>query len=169
MRQAQLTLANVYFDRGQVDKARERIQEVIDRYPDFAGAYRAAGDVEYRTGRLVQARARYAAAYELEPDTFGAASLYVVSVELGDRAAAKWDPQTGAVANPDQGPRAAFRRPTEGFRYFLVLLDVASRSVQLGVVHPESIPSELGELLPALPGSVAATTIEGARTLRLPR
>ena len=98
MRQAQLTLANVYFDRGQFDKARERIQEVIDRYPDFAGAYRAAGDVEYRSGHLVQARARYAAAYELEPDRFGAASLYIVSIELGDRAAAKWEPQTGAVA-----------------------------------------------------------------------
>ncbi|HSC06543.1 MAG TPA: tetratricopeptide repeat protein [Steroidobacteraceae bacterium] len=98
MRQAQLTLANVYFDRGQYAKARERIQEVIDRYPDFAGAYRTAGDLEYRSGHLAEARARYAAAYELEPDTFGAASLYIINVELGDRAAAKWEPQTGAVA-----------------------------------------------------------------------
>jgi adenylate cyclase len=99
MRQAQLTLANAYFDRGQYDKARERIQEVIDRYPDFAGAYRAAGDVEYRSGRVARARELYTTAYELEPDPFGAANVYIISVELGDQtAAAKWAPLVAGVA-----------------------------------------------------------------------
>ena len=45
---------------------------------------------------------------------------------------------TGAVASPARGPGAAFRRPSLGHRYFLILLDERSRSVQLGVVHPSA-------------------------------
>ena len=98
MRQAQLAVANLYFDRGQYGEAREAIQQVIDRYPDFSGAYRAAGDAEFRSGRLVEARAHYMKSYALEPDPFGAANVYVISVELGDRAAAaEWAPRIVGV------------------------------------------------------------------------
>ncbi len=99
MRQAQLAVANLYFDRGQYSKAREGLQQVIDRYPDFSGAYRAAGDLEYHSGHLIEARARHMKSYGLEPDAFGAATVYVISVELGDRAAAaEWAQRIAGVA-----------------------------------------------------------------------
>lgn len=75
----------------------------------------------------------------------------------------------GALASPGSGPGAAFRRPAEGYRYFVMLLDVASRSVQLAMVHPDAVPSSIGELLPALPASVTQATIDSLRALRLPQ
>lgn len=77
--------------------------------------------------------------------------------------------QRGAVASPGQGPRAAFRRPIDGFRYFVMLFDVPSRTVQLALLHPGAVPSSLSTLLPALPESVDAATVESVRTLRLPQ
>jgi hypothetical protein len=74
----------------------------------------------------------------------------------------------GAVATPAGGPSAAFRRPESGYRYFLVALDVASRTVQLALVHPQNIPSAIGQLLPALPGSISASTVSSVLALRLP-
>lgn len=76
---------------------------------------------------------------------------------------------TGATASPDGGPGAAFRRPAAGYRYFLIHLDVASRTVQLGLVHPEAIPDELAPLLPSLPGAVPQSTIDALLGLRLPQ
>jgi hypothetical protein len=55
----------------------------------------------------------------------------------------------GALASPSGGPGAAFRRPTEGFRYFVIHLDVASRSVQLAIVHPEAVPAGIARCSPA--------------------
>jgi hypothetical protein len=74
----------------------------------------------------------------------------------------------GAVSTPDQGPGAAFRRPETGYRFFLLLLDVPSRTVELALVHPDNVPAELGELLPAPPATIAASTISALRSLRLP-
>lgn len=74
----------------------------------------------------------------------------------------------GAVATPDQGPGAAFRRPTAGYRYFIVLMDTASRTVQLAVVHPAQVPAELAPLLPDLPAAISPSTISAALELRLP-
>ncbi len=75
----------------------------------------------------------------------------------------------GAVAMPGKGPGAALRRPESGYRYFLVLLDVASRTVQLGMVHPLAVPTAIAPLLPGLPATVGATTIDAVRALRLPK
>ncbi|MFY0570209.1 DUF2403 domain-containing lipoprotein [Archangium lansingense] len=75
----------------------------------------------------------------------------------------------GAVASPTRGPGAAFRRPVSGYRYFLVLLDVPTRTVQLAVIHPLSVPAPVGALLPGLPAQLDASTIDAVRTLRLPR
>lgn len=75
----------------------------------------------------------------------------------------------GATATPDRGPRAAFRRPDAGYRYFLILMDVESRTTQLAIVHPDAIPSSIGELLPALPSGVSAAAIDQLTALRLPR
>jgi hypothetical protein len=74
----------------------------------------------------------------------------------------------GAVATPTGGPSAAFRRPEAGYRYFLVALDVASRTVQLGIVHPNNIPAAIGGLLPSLPGTISASTVNSVLLLRLP-
>jgi hypothetical protein len=75
----------------------------------------------------------------------------------------------GAVASPMHGPGAAFRRPEHGYRYFVILLDVDTRTVQLGMVHPERIPSAAAPLLPSLPATVSRGTIDGLLNLRLPR
>jgi hypothetical protein len=77
--------------------------------------------------------------------------------------------QGGAESTPTEGPGAAFRRPSEGYRYFVMLLDVASRTIQLAIVHPSNIPSEAAALLPALPASVAQGSMDELRGLRLPR
>jgi hypothetical protein len=65
-------------------------------------------------------------------------------------------------------PSAALRRPEAGYRYFVILLDVASRTVQLGIIHPQKIPASMASLLPGLPASVAQTTIDALVQLRLP-
>ena len=75
----------------------------------------------------------------------------------------------GATASPAGGPGAAFRRPAAGYRYFLIHLDVASRTVQLALVHPEAIPDEIAPLLPSLPGAVPQSTIDALLGLRLPQ
>ena len=74
----------------------------------------------------------------------------------------------GATASPTGGPGAAFRRPTEGYRYFLIHLDVDSRTVQLAIVHPEAVPGAIAGLLPSLPGTVSQGTIDALLELRLP-
>ena len=74
----------------------------------------------------------------------------------------------GAVASPSQGPGAAFRRPASGYRYFVILLDVPSRTVQLAIVHPSQIPPSIGALLPDLPASISPQIVEELLGLRLP-
>lgn len=75
----------------------------------------------------------------------------------------------GAVATPAGGPSAAFRRPASGYRYFLIALDVASRTVQLALVHPRNVPASIAALLPNLPGTISAATVSAVLALRLPR
>lgn len=75
----------------------------------------------------------------------------------------------GATASPAGGPGAAFRRPAAGYRYFLIHLDVASRTVQLGLVHPEAVPAAIAPLLPSLPAAVPQSTIDALLELRLPQ
>jgi hypothetical protein len=77
----------------------------------------------------------------------------------------------GGIAGPAPigGPGVAFRRPTEGYRYFLVLLDVSTRTVQLAVVHPEQIPDALAPLLPALPDTIVHDVVSQVIDLRLPQ
>ncbi|NVJ21261.1 DUF2403 domain-containing lipoprotein [Myxococcus sp. AM011] len=75
----------------------------------------------------------------------------------------------GAVASPTRGPGAALRRPVSGYRYFLILLDVPSRTVQLALIHPLNVPASVGALLPGLPARMEASTVEAVRTMRLPR
>jgi hypothetical protein len=75
----------------------------------------------------------------------------------------------GAVATPDGGPGAAFRRPQAGYRYFLVLMDTDARTVQLAVVHPSQVPAALAPLLPGLPAELSPAAVADALALRLPQ
>ena len=74
----------------------------------------------------------------------------------------------GAVANPTQGPGAAFRRPETGYRYFVMLLDVDTRTVQLGMIHPGNIPAAAAAVLPNLPATITRADIDALIALRLP-
>jgi hypothetical protein len=74
----------------------------------------------------------------------------------------------GAVASPGHGPGAAFRRPEVGYRYFVILLDVATRIVELAIVHPSAVPATIAPLLPTMPATVGVSTVDAVRALRLP-
>jgi len=76
----------------------------------------------------------------------------------------------GALASqtPRQSPNAYFRRPSAGYRYFIILLDVNSRTVQMATIHPQNVPAALAALLPGLPQQVPQTAIDGILQLRLP-
>jgi hypothetical protein len=90
------------------------------------------------------------------------------AADLIDKATSQ-EAAAGAVATPAGGPHAALRRPEAGYRYFIVLLDVGSRTVQLGIVHPTKVPPSLGALLPSLPGSIPQAAVDAVRALRLPK
>jgi len=75
----------------------------------------------------------------------------------------------GAISNPQKGPGAAFRRPESGYRYFVIMLDVATRTVQLAIIHPDNVPTSLASMLPSLPATVDMATVDAMRGLRLPR
>jgi Glycine-rich protein domain (DUF2403)/Putative TOS1-like glycosyl hydrolase (DUF2401) len=88
--------------------------------------------------------------------------------DLIDKSSSKEAAQ-GAVARKGQGPGAAFRRPARGYRYFLVLLNVATRDVQLAIIHPHAIPASIGALLPGLPSTLSQATVNALLGLRLPK
>jgi hypothetical protein len=75
----------------------------------------------------------------------------------------------GAVASPEDGPGAALRRPMQGDRYFVIVMDVQTRAVQLAVIHPDAIPTSASPLIPALPTAVDRTSVDEMIGLRLPR
>jgi len=88
-----------------------------------------------------------------------------------DLVAKKAEAPQGALASqtPRMNPSAFFRRPSAGFRYFLILFDVESRTVQMAMVHPQNVPAALAPILPALPGQVSRAAIDALLQLRLPR
>ena len=60
-----------------------------------------------------------------------------------------------------------WRRP-DGDRYFFILLDQLTRSIQIGVIHPEMIPEAAAPLLPELPGGIEREAIDALIEIRLP-
>ncbi|MBN2526674.1 MAG: DUF2403 domain-containing protein [Deltaproteobacteria bacterium] len=78
---------------------------------------------------------------------------------------------TGAVIDADnramaEGPM--WRRALDD-RYYLILLDEATRTVQVAVIHPDNVPDELTSLLPALPNELSRPFVDGLVQLRLPK
>lgn len=87
------------------------------------------------------------------------------------------DKSTSAAANAgvsvsaesaNSNPGVAFVRPSAGYRYFVLLFDVKTRSVQLALIHPANIPSTVGSFLPSFPDTVSRETVDALLALRLP-
>jgi hypothetical protein len=70
--------------------------------------------------------------------------------------------------NPIKSPNGFLRRPTTGFRYFILLFDVTTRTVQYAIVHPSKVPAGLGALLPSLPDQIPQSAVDTVIQLRLP-
>jgi hypothetical protein len=60
-----------------------------------------------------------------------------------------------------------WRRP-RGDRYFFILLDEYTRTIQVGMVHPEQIPSDASALLPGFPAALERSVVDALIDLRLP-
>jgi len=75
----------------------------------------------------------------------------------------------GVVSGPGRPVGAALRRPENGYRYFIILMDVNTRTVQLAIVHPQKIPAGFASFLPALPSFVPRATVDAVLAARLPR
>lgn len=89
------------------------------------------------------------------------------TADLVDKATSRPATQ-GATASPTKGPGAAFRRPAAGYRWFLVLMDAQSRTIQLSVFHPENPPVAAGRAVTTLPAELQAREIEEMLAMRLP-
>lgn len=87
-------------------------------------------------------------------------------IQQGNKAATM-----GALGSqtPTKSPSAYIRRPTTGFRYFVFLFDVSSRTIQYALIHPQKVPASLAGLLPSLPDQVPQSTIDAMLALRLPQ
>jgi hypothetical protein len=73
-----------------------------------------------------------------------------------------------ALATPKKGPGAAFRRPANGYRWFLILVDAKTRAVQLAIAHPGNLPAPLSAVTAPPPAQVPRGTIDALLALRLP-
>jgi Glycine-rich protein domain (DUF2403)/Putative TOS1-like glycosyl hydrolase (DUF2401) len=75
----------------------------------------------------------------------------------------------GGITTPTKGPGVAFRRPLNGYRYFITLLDVDQRTIQMAIVHPNKIPPGLAGILPNFPLDIPESAIDAALAVRLPK
>ncbi|MDB5106069.1 MAG: hypothetical protein JWP91_3758, partial [Fibrobacteres bacterium] len=87
-------------------------------------------------------------------------------VDLIDKATSR--EAAAALSTPRKGPGAAFRRPTDGFRWFAILMDVKTRTVQLAMVHPGNMPPVLAAMASNPPAQVSRTSIADLLSMRLP-
>jgi hypothetical protein len=73
-----------------------------------------------------------------------------------------------AMVTPGRGSGAAFRRPAGGYRYFVILMDEDTRTVQLAMIHPDNVPVEADPVLPGLPAVISRTDVDNLLSMRLP-
>jgi hypothetical protein len=90
------------------------------------------------------------------------------AVDLIDKGTSKGAANGGVTVAGMATAHVAFRRPEDGYRYFLVLFDVGTRQVQMAVIHPSKVPAAAAGLLPNLPRSLARATIDSLLAMRLP-
>lgn len=95
-------------------------------------------------------------------------SAFADDVEVVDACAKKayaTGPEIAVGGASDGCP--VWKRPI-GDRYFVVLLDEASRTIQVAVIHPGKVPSAAATLLPGLPSALPRSAIESLVAMRLP-
>ena len=76
----------------------------------------------------------------------------------------------GAVIDADDRASAIgpmWRRSLDD-RYYLFLLDEATRTVQVAVLHPGAVPPALTSLLPTIPNEISRALVDAFVGLRLP-
>ena len=73
-----------------------------------------------------------------------------------------------AAGGEGSGGCPVWRRP-EGDRYFFILLDQTERMIQVGIIHPGSVPTAAAAILPELPGALARADIDAMLRMRLPQ
>jgi hypothetical protein len=94
------------------------------------------------------------------------ANLFPPAADLINKTTSLESP--AVVTGPGKPVGAAFRRPESGYRYFVMLLDVDTRTVQLAIVHPQKIPASFGTFLPDFPSRFSRSAIDAALAARLP-
>lgn len=65
---ALVSLANIYFERGDYAKAEGILEQYVDRHPEDGDAYGMLGELYYRTGELGEAVRAWQAALAANPD-----------------------------------------------------------------------------------------------------
>lgn len=94
-------------------------------------------------------------------------SALAPDVDLIDKSTSQ-QAAAGAIASPAGGPGAAFVRPSREPRYFIVLFDEGSRTVQLAIISPARIPEAVSAVLPEVPDRLSLVDIGALLSLRLP-
>lgn len=93
-------------------------------------------------------------------------SKLAASADLVDKATS--GEASPALAAPGKGPRAAFRRPAHGYRWFVILMDSKTRTVQLALAHPGNLPAVLAGIAAVPPAQVPRSAIDALAGMRLP-
>lgn len=98
-------------------------------------------------------------------------SALPATVDLVDKANSQAAPGGVSVSaeSGSSNPGVAFVRPWQGYRYFVMLFDVKTRSVQLALLHPSKIPLAAQAVLPTFPGTMPRETVDALLNLRLPQ
>lgn len=93
---------------------------------------------------------------------------YAVDVEVVDACAqSAYSSGPEIVVGGDSDGCPVWRRP-RGDRFFFILLDETTRSIQVGVIHPDAIPASASAIFPQLPADLARKAIDDLTSLRLP-
>lgn len=154
-------LCNCYSKTGTVGDGCGEINvfEVVMDNNDYSNReFMSTGVRSYQAGHIGGA----VAGAELLASTFPADSDIV---DTCAKTAYESGPILVAGGSTDGCP--VWRRPV-GDRYFFILLDETTRTIQIGILHPENLPAATSELLPELPASISRSTVDAMVQLRLP-
>jgi len=154
-------LCNCYSKTGSVGDGCGEINvfEVVMDDNDFSNReFASTGVRSYQEGHLGGSVCGTGCSREQFPDD-------AVLVDACNHTA--YDQGAEIVAGGSSDGCPVWQRP-EGDHYFFIALDEAERLIQVGIIHPESIPSEATAVLPELPARVTRSGVEGMLHLRLP-
>lgn len=155
-------LCNCYSQTGTVGDGCGEINvfEVVLDNNEFSNReFASTGVRSYQAGHIGGA----VCTSDCERDAFQPSNVDVVDACAGT--AYETGPEIVAMGDTNGCP--VWRRP-QGHRYFFILLDETTRTIQVGMVHPDAIPDAASGLLPALPFSVERDTVDRLIEMRLP-